>query len=104
MKKLKEKSLKSLLIADFQPLTQTAEGELRGGFLAVTTAVNDCLCIKATNNCECAGNNCRCNGNNCNCGIILEDNCSEDNNCNCYIFSTTEAPTSNANISSFSLW
>lgn len=88
----KTKSLRALLVTQsFVPLEQDQEGQLRGGFAALSSGVaNDCNCSTLTNNCTCNGNNCSCPPmtppNNCTCGNA--------NNCDCY--STTKPPVTAA--------
>ena len=113
MKKLKEKSLKSLLAADFTPLTQTAEGELRGGFAGLSALLNNCDCYMLANDCKCNGNNCSCPAN----PDDFSNNCMCDpdgggsgpvNNCVCYLRQTetptTSAPSDKLFVTSTLLW
>ena len=92
----------------FTPLTQDAEGELKGGFGSLLGTAPDG--INANNNCLCSGNNCSCptlqktkpmdncdcpegaspyspilGGNNCKCVIS-----GDTNNCDCSVVTTTK--------------
>lgn len=88
----KTKSLRALLVTQsFVPLEQDQEGQLRGGFAALSSGVtNNCNCNDVPNNCTCNGNNCGCppsvTNSNCTCGNA--------NNCDCY--STTKPPVTAA--------
>ncbi len=111
MKKLKEKSLKSLLTADFMPLTQTAEGELRGGFLAVQSdAVDNCDCHTMGNNCSCPPNGICPEFNHVNSNCVCPKDTNGNNlldNCDCYLFNppkTTTPPASASSVTFASMW
>lgn len=91
----KTKSLRALLVMQsFVPLEQDQEGQLRGGFAALSSGnVNNCSCENVPNNCPCNGNNCSCPpmmSNNCTCGSSNGN----ANNCDCY--STAEPPVTAA--------
>ena len=83
--KQKKKSLKLLLESDFRPLEEKKEGQLLGGFGALSN--NNCNC-----NCECHNDDCPCsesNGNcNCNCACS-NDPCSSES-----LATTTSMPSS----------
>lgn len=92
----KTKSLRALLVMQsFVPLEQDQEGQLRGGFAALSSkGLNNCSCDNVPNNCPCNGNNCGCPPmtppNNCTCKETEET----INNCDCY--STTKPPVTAA--------